>query len=162
MHPIAVIQVMVLLAIANGAPLIAKKLFGNALAQPLDGGLRFFDGRPLLGPSKTIRGFLIAVVLTTLAAPLIGLELALGAVVAVTAMAGDILSSFIKRRMRLTSSSQATGIDQIPEALLPLLAVAGPLSLTLADILVGVAVFFFGEVVLSRVFYRLGLRDQPY
>ena len=40
---------------------------------------------------------------------------------AVGAMAGDLVSSFMKRRLRLKSEAQAVGLDQIPEVLLPLL-----------------------------------------
>jgi hypothetical protein len=58
--------------------------------------------------------------------------------------------------------SRATALDQIPESLLPLLACRGALSLTAADVVAGVAVFFVGEVILSRLFYRLRLRDRPY
>jgi len=162
MHPIAVLQLLILLSVANGAPLIAKKVFRNALAQPIDGGFRFVDRRPLFGASKTIRGVLISLIATTAAAPLIGVELAIGALVGATAMAGDLFSSFVKRRLDQPPSSQATGIDLVPEELFPLLACAAAFSLTLADIVVGVAVFFVGEVLLLRVFYRLGLRDEPH
>ena len=162
MHPVAILQLLVLLSVANGAPVIAKKLLGGAGTWPLDGGLRFIDGRPMFGGSKTIRGIVISVVLTTAAAPLLGLAFSTGAIVGVMAMAGDLFSSFIKRRLDRPPSSRATGLDQIPEALFPLVACRFALSLTWADIIVGVAVFFAGEVLLSRVFYRLGLRDQPY
>jgi hypothetical protein len=162
MHPVAILQLLVLLSVANGAPVVAKKLFGNAATWPLDAGAMFFDGRPLFGRSKTIRGILLAVVLTTLAAPLLGLELWIGAIVGVMAMAGDLFSSFMKRRLDRPSSSRATGLDQIPEALFPMLACRFALALTWADIVVGVAIFFAGEIFLSRVFYRLGLREEPY
>jgi len=83
-------------------------------------------------------------------------------VVATTAMAGDLLSSFLKRRLALQPSSQAVGLDQIPESLFPLLACRQALSLTVLDIVVGTAIFFLGEVVLSRVLFRLHVRDRPY
>ena len=51
-----------------------KKLFGNAATWPLDAGANFFDGRPVFGRSKTVRGLVLAVVLTAAAAPLLGLE----------------------------------------------------------------------------------------
>jgi CDP-diglyceride synthetase len=162
MHPLINSQLVLLIALANVAPLIGKRMLGGSLAHPLDGGLTFFDTRPLFGGSKTVRGILLAILLTSAAAPLIGLPVAIGTRVAVAAMAGDLLSSFVKRRVGLPPSSKATGLDQIPESLLPLLACRGPLPLTLVDIAAGVAVFFVGEVVLSRLFYRLGLRDRPY
>ena len=95
-------------------------------------------------------------------APLIGLEWVIGFLVGSLAMAGDLFSSFLKRRMALSPSSRASGLDQVPEALFPLLACRNPLSLTIADIGITAAMFLVGEVLLSRVFYALRLRDRPY
>jgi hypothetical protein len=162
MQPIVILQLLVLLALANGTPVLAKKLFGHRFARPLDGGVRFVDGRPLLGASKTIRGVLVAVLATSVGAPLIGVGWKIGALVGTIAMAGDLFSSFVKRRMNRTPSSRATGLDQIPESLFPLLACRDVLSLTALDIALVVAFFFIGEVVLSRLLYRAHLRDQPY
>ncbi len=162
MQPLVDLQLMALLALANTTPLIAKRILRDRLAYPLDCGLTFIDGRPLFGASKTIRGILLAVLVTSACAPLVGLSMKIGALVAAAAMAGDLLSSFVKRRLKLPPSSRATGLDQIPESLLPLLACRSTLSLTVADIAVSVAVFFIGEVLFSWLFYRLGLRDRPY
>ena len=156
------LKLLLLLAVANGAPVFAKKAWGAALAAPLDAGACFLDGRPLFGPTKTVRGVLISVAATAAAAALIGIDWRLGALIAATAMAGDLLSSFIKRRLNRPPSSRATGLDQIPEALLPLLACREALRLTMPDIVIIVAVFFAGALVLSRLLYRVGLRDEPY
>jgi len=162
MHILSILQLMMLLTLANGAPVVAKKIFGSRLAVPLDLGVRFFDGRPVFGPSKTFRGILAAVLAATAGAPLIGLEPRIGAIVAGAAMAGDLFSSFVKRRLNLPPSSRALGLDQIPESLLPMLACRDALALTAADIVLGVAVFFAGELVLSRLLFRAHLRDEPY
>jgi hypothetical protein len=161
-HPLPILQLMILLALANGTPVVAKKLFGRRFAWPLDAGIQFFDGRPVLGASKTVRGIALSLLVSAAGAPLIGLDARIGVVVAGAAMVGDLLSSFIKRRLNLPSSSRATGVDQIPESLLPLLACRGALTLSAADVVAGVAVFFVGEVILSRLLYRLRLRDRPY
>ena len=121
MQPLMILKLLILLAMANGTPVLAKALLGDRLARPLDGGAVFVDGRPLFGPTKTIRGILVSLVATPLTAWLIGLSWHLGVVVAALAIAGDLLSSFVKRRMGLASSSMALGLDQIPESLLPLL-----------------------------------------
>ena len=162
MHYVTVAQLLILLALANGSPVIAKRILGEAYASPVDGNIRFLDGRPLLGPSKTIRGIVVSLLVTAVGAPLIGIRFEIGLLVAVAAMAGDLLSSFLKRRFGLPSSSRATGLDQIPEALFPLLVCRSALSLTAIDIFLGCAVFFAGEVLLSRLFFRLRLRDRPY
>jgi CDP-2,3-bis-(O-geranylgeranyl)-sn-glycerol synthase len=162
MHAATILQSLALVAIANSTPLFVKKLFGNRFPQPLDAGITFFDGRPLLGRSKTLRGVLSSLLATTLGALLIGLSPVIGIIVAVTAMAGDLLSSFVKRRLALAPSSQAIGLDQVPESLLPLLACRTALSLNAIDITLAVAIFFAGELVLSRLLYKAHLRDEPY
>src|SRR5579863_5837676 len=101
MHSLAILQSLVLLTLANGGPVVAKRVFGGRFSYPLDGGIKFFDRRPLFGASKTVRGVLVSILVTTAGAPLVGLEPKLGALVAVTAMAGDLSSSFVKRRLNL-------------------------------------------------------------
>jgi CDP-2,3-bis-(O-geranylgeranyl)-sn-glycerol synthase len=92
---------------------------------------------------------------------LFGLKWWVGIAIGSWAMAGDLFSSFLKRRMRLAPGSKATGLDQIPESLFPLLACHQMLSLTIPDMAVTVAVFFLGEVLLARLFYKFHLRERP-
>jgi CDP-2,3-bis-(O-geranylgeranyl)-sn-glycerol synthase len=75
--------------LANGSPVIAKRIFGETYAGPVDGNTRFVDGRRLLGPSKTIRGVGVSLVVTALGAMLLGLQFWLGLLIASIAMAGD-------------------------------------------------------------------------
>jgi CDP-2,3-bis-(O-geranylgeranyl)-sn-glycerol synthase len=69
--------------------------------------------------------------------------------VAAGAIAGDLLSSFVKRRLGLASSSMAIGLDQIPEALVPALLSCILLPLGWLDILAVVMLFFVANLVLS-------------
>ena len=117
MHPLLIAQLLTLLAVANGTPIIVEKLLGKFLAFPIDGGATLADGKPVFGSSKTLRGLALSILATTGFAPLIGLNWRIGALVAATAMLGDLLSSFLKRRMGLAPSCQAIGLDQIPESL---------------------------------------------
>lgn len=161
-QPVLVVKLMVLLTLANGTPVIAKKFLGDFLAQPVDRGMTLEDDRPLFGPSKTIRGILLALVVTSLAAPAIGLDWSIGLLVAAAAMAGDLFSSFIKRRMKREPSSMVLGLDQIPESLLPAIAARCVMPLTLLDIVVVTVLFFVGELAASRVLFALAIRDRPY
>jgi CDP-archaeol synthase len=161
-QPVVILQLLILLMLANGTPVIAKNILGDRFAYPVDGGVRFVDGHPLLGASKTIRGILLSVLVTSVCAPLVGLDLKSGFLVGSGAMAGDLLSSFLKRRLNLPPSSRATGLDQIPESLIPLLGCLNSLSLSGVDIAVTVTIFFVGEVLLSRLLYRIHVRDRPY
>jgi CDP-2,3-bis-(O-geranylgeranyl)-sn-glycerol synthase len=157
-----VIKILVLLAVANGSPIVATRVLGEHLKFPVDGGLRFLDGRPVFGKSKTVRGIVIAAISTSLAAMLIGETWVLGLIVGLTSMAGDLISSFIKRRLGLAPSSRATGLDQVPEALVPTLVAMPYAGLTVVDVAAVVLLFFLGAIVLSNLFYRIGLRDRPH
>src|SRR5262252_4442198 len=73
MHPLALLQILILVTVANATPVVAKRTFGDRLAHPVDGNLTLPDGRPLFGPSKTVRGLLLALIITAAAAPLVGI-----------------------------------------------------------------------------------------
>jgi CDP-2,3-bis-(O-geranylgeranyl)-sn-glycerol synthase len=162
MHPILVFELLILVTLANGAPVIAKKVLGDSLGEPLDGGKVLFDGKPVFGPAKTIRGIASSLLVTPAAALIMGFSWQLGLLVAAGAMAGDLLSSFAKRRMRMSSSSMAVGLDHIPESLLPLSASSLLLPVSLLDILAGTTIFGVGALLLSPLLCRLNLRDRPY
>lgn len=162
MHWTAIAQVLFLIAVSNGTPVVAGKLFGKKLSRALDDGALFPDGKPIFGPSKTLRGIIASVFLTTAAAPLIGLSLWLGLGAAVAAMIGDLMSSFVKRRLGMPPSSRATGLDQIPESLLPTLTCALPMNFTFEDVVSVIAIFLIGEIILSKILFKWRLRSQPY
>ena len=159
---LTIVQLALLLAVANGSPVIVARMLGQRFAWRVDAGVDFRDGRPLLGKSKTLRGVLVSVLSSALAAPLLGLDWQIGIAIGSAAMAGDLFSSFVKRRLNLAPSSRATGLDQIPESLFPLLACRTALSLSALDIAIGVAIFFAGEIVLSLLLYKIHIRDRPY
>lgn len=158
----ALIDALLLLALANGAPVLLARLLGPRGAMPVDGGLRFVDGRPLLGPSKTWRGLCAATVSCALCAPLLGLPWWLGAALAALAMLGDLAASFVKRRAGLAASARASGLDQLPESLLPLAVLHEPLSLDGAEVLTGGCVFLLAAAVGSRLLFAVGLRKRPW
>ncbi len=153
---------LILLIVANGAPIIARKLLLDVAACPLDCGRNFLDGKPLFGISKTVRGLISSLLCTALAAPLLGLSVSIGLTIAVGAMLGDLLSSFIKRRLSIAPSRMALGLDQIPESLIPLLLVQSQLNLCAEMIVLIVVLFLILELILSRILFYMGIRDKPY
>ena len=157
-----VIKVQLLLLAANGSPVLAKRLFGERWTYPLDGGLMLFDGYRLLGASKTVRGLVASLLVCAAVAPLLGFSWVTGALFGLASMTGDAFSSFIKRRINIPPSGMAFGLDQIPEALLPILLVRQQLALDWLSVVVLVLLFIMGELLLSRVMYHLGVRDRPY
>jgi len=135
------LRLLLLLGVANSAPIAARRLLADRWAAPLDGGLNFVDGRPLLGPGKTIRGVAAAVVATALASWALGMSPQVGALLGAVSMAAT----------RWPASSSAGwawrerprhGMDQVPESLLPLLAVQGMLDLSAVQILAVTVAFF--------------------
>jgi len=157
-----VLELLILLALSNGAPVIARNILEDQFSWPVDAGVRFIDGQPLFGSAKTIRGLVFAVVFTTLGALIIGLGWKIGLVVGIVSMSGDLFSSFIKRRFKMPASSRAVGLDQIPESLFPLLACQQALGLGVSEILAVVVLFLLGSVILSPVFHKLNIRKHPY
>lgn len=162
MDPWTILPALLLIAAANSAPVLGKKVFGARFAHPLDGGRVFIDGKRWLGDSKTLRGIVLAFAASLACAAVLALPAEAGLKAAFGAMAGDLLSSFIKRRLDRPSSSRATGLDQVPESLIPAILLRGDLGLGLMEIAVTVSVFFIGEILLSRILFRWHIRDEPY
>jgi CDP-2,3-bis-(O-geranylgeranyl)-sn-glycerol synthase len=107
---------------ANATPVI----FGGG--QPMDFGKIFFDGKPLFGSHKTVRGFLSGLIVGTLVGLVqtllfeqiliqyssqfqytifLGFSLSLGALI------GDLIESFLKRRLNRAPGSSLPVADQI-------------------------------------------------
>lgn len=155
-------KILFLLLAANGAPILGRILFGSRLTRPVDSQHRLADGQPIFGASKTWRGIGIALLITPLLAVLITLPPLVGVLVAALAMAGDLLSSFIKRRLGIEPSGMAFGLDQLPESLLPLIAVGWYYGMDWRLVLGLTLIFLILELVLSRILYWLHIRKQPY
>ena len=153
---------MLLLLIANGSPIVARELLRGRLGQPLDGGRKLADGQRILGDSKTWRGLVAAVLASTLLTLAIGWPWQVGVVIGLAAMLGDSASSFIKRRLGLPSSSPMPGLDHIPESLLPLLACKSLLQLSWTQVILLSLGFMVADLLLSRLFHRIGIRRHPY
>jgi len=111
LEPYYIIEILPAL-VANALPV----LFGGGPA--LDGGLKFNDGRPVLGSHKTIRGAIVGIV----GGAVMGLILSLwrpkfaaqGLLMGVGAMVGDALGSFIKRRLGIAEGKWTPLVDELP------------------------------------------------
>ena len=148
-------HLVLLLIIANGTPALLGLVLGPRWNRPLDNNRQFPDNRPLLGPSKTLRGFFSAIVVTGLLAPLFELSILEGASFALLAMLGDLCSSFIKRRIGIASSRSVPLLDQIPESILPLWGLQTVLGSSGSEMALAVAVFIVIDLLLSRLLRTL-------
>ena len=156
------IQLLLLIIIANAAPVLARAIFADKFALAVDFGKKLPDGEPVFGGSKTWRGIISSLLLTSLAALVLGHAVTTGALIACYAVAGDLFSSFIKRRLHMEPSSMAPLLDQVPESLLPALMMMGTFRLDLVAVAVVVFCFIIAELILSFIFFKLGIRNRPY
>lgn len=153
---------LVLLGVSNTMPIVARIILKKRLETPVDFNRAFLDGRPVFGPHKTWRGIAASIAGTAVISWTTGFGVVIGVKLAVFSMAGDLISSFIKRRMSLKSGARATGIDQAIEAFLPLAVMKEQFGITWTECLGITMVFTVLEIILSPIFYRLGFRRNPY
>lgn len=112
---------------------VIPAFFANAIpvllggGRAIDGGKKFIDGRPILGKSKTVRGFIAGTFTGMLICELfyllefIGVTLFIfpfhyavtGFLLGFGSMLGDSIGSFIKRRLKYKSSANVPLIDQL-------------------------------------------------
>jgi CDP-2,3-bis-(O-geranylgeranyl)-sn-glycerol synthase len=107
---------------ANAAPVI----FGGG--QSMDFGRTFFDGKPFFGSHKTFRGFFAGIIVGTFVglvqtllfeqflfqiSPQFRYSVLLGFMLSLGALTGDLIESFIKRRLNRSPGSPLPIADQI-------------------------------------------------
>ena len=156
------LALFVLLVLANGAPVLAARLFGQRCSRPIDGGRLWRDGRPVFGRSKTWRGLLAGTLACGLFAHGAGLGAGFGFMFGILALLGDLLSSFIKRRLGLAASARARWLDQLPEGLLPMALAWYWLGVSAWQVLAVAVLFAMANIWVSPLWYRWGVRHQPH
>ena len=147
-------RALLLTMVANTLPWAAGRLMPHRWAAPLDGGLQWRDGRRLLGEHKTWKGLLVGTLGSGLAGLLVGSGFAVGVVFGALSLAGDALSSLAKRRLNLAPGTEIPGLDQLPEALLPTVVLAGVLGLGTAEILASALAFLVLDLLAARMRHR--------
>lgn len=155
-------KLLLLVIVANATPLAGSLIFGRHLARPLDFGLILPDGERLFGAHTTLRGVVLALLATAITAHLLSLPAEDGLIIGLGAMAGDAISSLVKRRLGIRPGGMAPGLDQLPESLLPLCMVASDYALSLPTILTLGLAFMVFDLLASRLLCRLGLKGHPH
>ena len=156
------IIIICLLGLANFLPILGRLVLKDRFSWPVDLGLRWTDRRPVLGPHKTWRGILLSVAGTGAAGCFLPVGCRLACLVALFSMTGDLVSSFVKRRMGLESGSRAVGLDQVVESGLPLVFFRAELGITWPEIMGLVAVFSILNIGLSPILFRFRIRRRPH
>ena len=155
--------------VANATPVVVSKLVPWT-PHPLDGGKNWFDGRRIFGNTKTVEGLvsgILAGTITGLVEQLLdvveaGLEK--GFILSTGAVFGDLLGSFIKRRLGLPPGSPAPLLDQLDflAGALTAAKITGLNSLTLTDILVLILLTLVLHPLTNFLAYLLNLKKVPW
>jgi CDP-2,3-bis-(O-geranylgeranyl)-sn-glycerol synthase len=167
--------------IANSMPVI----FGGGM--PIDQGYRFRDGRRLFGDGKTIKGFIVGVLCGTLvglvqiiAAP--SLRPVLGQYVTITpdmdvillmglpsvfllslgALVGDLIGSFLKRRIDILSGNPSPVLDQLGFIIMGLIIASPILQPAPQYVTILVLTTLFIHWISNALGYILGLKKNPW
>ena len=159
---VELLQLLFLIIIANGAPIITRQWLNDSFSYAVDLGQNLPDKNRIFGPSKTWRGIFSSLLITSVAAGLIGYSVETGLLIAVYAVIGDLFSSFIKRRLSMTASSMAPLLDQVPESFIPAFMMRQTFNLDILSVIWLVLIFIIFELLLSLILYRWGIRKRPY
>jgi CDP-2,3-bis-(O-geranylgeranyl)-sn-glycerol synthase len=149
--------------VANATPVV---LGGGA---PINGGKLFRDGRPIFGAGKTMRGFVAGLIAGSLVGVLQGVVagqaytyVTLGLLLALGALVGDLLGSFIKRRLNIPRGGAAPVLDQLSFVVFALLF-ASPVMLPGWEVIL-IILIITPPIHLATNFvgYKLGFKSRPY
>jgi len=141
---------LLMLAAANATPVFVARIFGRRLDAPVDAMVRRHGSGPLFGAHKTWRGLISGAAASALAGSVLPCGAWVGLGFGLLALAGDLASSFVKRRLRQPSGHSAPLLDQLPESLLPLIVFAHALALTDAQIFGTAAIFTLLDMATAR------------
>lgn len=141
---------LLLVMAANVAPWAAGRYLSRYWRAPLDGGATLADGTRVLGDHKTWRGLVVGVLACAVVAWPLDIPLLLGVAFGALSLAADTATSFIKRRLRLQPGTEIPVVDQLPEALVPLLVLARPLGLGLIESITIALVFLLLDLATIR------------
>ncbi len=160
--------------IANGAPVI---FIGKVIKspRPLDRGRKFIDGKPILGPNKTIEGFLIGCLsglITGIAYTLITHNrffILYGLIMGLGAMIGDAINSFVKRRINIRSGDPFIPMDQLSFIIMSYVFIKlfeldklCGIEVTLAHFSMIVVIVMILHPLTNMISYLIGLKDKPW
>ena len=154
------LKILILLWLVNLAPPLLAHYLDTRWDTPVDRHRLWLDGRELLGPHKTLRGLAAGIAAGLLVGLLLGLHWWAALAAAGLSMIGDLLSSFIKRRLQIPSGRNVAGLDQVLEGALPLLLLASVYGLGRWQVVLLLAVFCCGAYAGSWLLHEM-LRKRP-
>ncbi|HEX6641274.1 MAG TPA: CDP-archaeol synthase [Thermoanaerobaculia bacterium] len=150
--------------VANATPPLLTRFLGPGRA--IDGG-RQWRGRPLLGAHKTWQGLIggscAGIATFALQRRFDGLDvpMSFGIAISVGALAGDLVKSFVKRRLAVVPGRSWFPFDQIDYVIGGL--AAGALFVQFPPVIIAatIAAYFVLHLVVSAIGYALGIKTAP-
>jgi CDP-2,3-bis-(O-geranylgeranyl)-sn-glycerol synthase len=160
--------------VANAMPVV---LGGGA---PIDLGRKWFDGKPIFGSHKTIRGFAVGVtagtltglaqefVLHSVAPPDFVLpfqfSVIVGFVVSLGALLGDLAHSFVKRRINIVEGAPLPVADQLDFVVGAILLsfLASPPHLNVLTIVIILVITLPTHLLTNVIAYLAGVKKTPW
>lgn len=162
---IIICEIIAFLLWINFLPPLASEILAKRFNQPLDFNIPWIDGSPLLGAHKTIRGIIVALIGSLLFIPILPLPWYSVLVGSSLVLAGDLLTSFSKRRMQREPGQNLPFLDQFLEGFLPLLYFyqAIPLTLLQASIVLAISMpaTYFGAWIWNYLIFRTLPENSP-
>jgi predicted MPP superfamily phosphohydrolase len=149
------LKILMILLVTNTAPILSGALFPKARRWPLDKGRRLADGRPLLGEHKTLWGLLSGIGAAGIFSLLMGLPLTVGLLIGLASLLGDLLTSFLKRRLGLVEGDTAHLFDHLLEGALPLLLCKHLFAISWGLVLVLLGLFILCGLLGSKIYQQL-------
>lgn len=156
--------------VANATPVVAVKIIGRST--PLDKGLYAWDNRRILGDGKTIEGLISGTTMGTLVGILLFIltdvfrSFLEPFILSIGAMIGDILGSFMKRRIGLERGKPLPIVDQLGFLLSSLFfsfMIYGLPEWARLDIFITILIItFFLHIATNYIAFLLNLKDKPY
>lgn len=160
--------------VANAMPVV---LGGGT---PIDLGRKWFDGKPIFGSHKTIRGFAVGVtagtltglaqefVLHSVAPPDFVLpfqfSVIVGFVVSLGALLGDLAHSFVKRRINIAEGAPLPVADQLDFVVGAILLsfLAPPPHLNVLTIVIILVITLPTHLLTNVIAYLAGVKKTPW
>jgi CDP-2,3-bis-(O-geranylgeranyl)-sn-glycerol synthase len=128
---------------------------------PLDGGVKWLDGKPFLGGNKTTKGTIFGILIGSIIG-ILQKNFYGGFLQAFGAISGDIISSFLKRRINIEPGASLPILDQL-DFIIFAVALSFPIQIikwetALVIIIVTLPLHYISNIIA----YLLGLKKEPW
>jgi CDP-2,3-bis-(O-geranylgeranyl)-sn-glycerol synthase len=170
-----------LILILRLAIIVAPVYVSNAFAlllggkTALDFGKNFFDGKPIFGKGKTFKGTVFGILTAIFVAMVIAFVfpksvnvfygdeyLPIAFTLIILAVFGDIIGSFIKRRIGIERGKQFFLLDQLDFVLLPLIYAYFTSIITLIEVIIVLIITPIVHRIANFVAFKFKLKTVPW